>query len=126
MLRIRCYECQGKGCEKCQGAGEIPAPDLRDVLSAHLDADAEHLGHIHINTLTILTDLEQKYQTALLSKLDFESRTALDKQEKAILQQEKELQELANHISNLKAVLRACSFALDCLKLRIKVHGGQP
>ena len=145
-MLIRCYVCEGTGyqeitiynkdideeevvsekCSKCQGNMVLMIPDIHDVLEACTEQSLEQgqrlelLLGIYTRSLEVLGELERRYNRALLANLDFESRTALDKQERKILQEDARLLELSEHISHLKAVLRACSFSLEILKLNAK------
>lgn len=116
---IKCYECSGEGCSRCKD-GAIALPDLHDVRDALEEKKPDLLARIYATTLEHLTAIEAIYNKEILNGLDFESRTALDKQEKAILQQDEQLRSLSEYIAQLKAVLRASNFALDCLKLQLR------
>ncbi len=115
-MLIECFYCNGDGCTKCV-SGTLLIPDLHDVSEALSNKDTDKLAHIYIQSLRWLNDIENEYNQRLLKQLDFESRTAIDKQEKAILQSSPELQKFPHAISSLKANIRACNFALECIKL---------
>ena len=88
------------------------------VLDALRDGDCKELTKVYIYTLRRLVELEQKYALAKIQRLDFENRTALEKQEFKLLQEDEKLRELNKDIAYLKAVLKACTFALEALKLQ--------
>ncbi len=143
-MLIKCYGCNGKGafeaeqydletdttysveekCGLCKGAGEIPIPDVHDVLEAYEDKNLDQLVKVYAKSLYWLTELEGLYNKYLLPRLDFQSRSAIDKQEKALLQESQFLRKTAECITTLKATLRACSFVLDLLKLQARTSKG--
>ncbi len=120
-MLMKCYECGGEGCGRCK-EGTIVLPDLFDVRDALEEKRPDLIAQIYITILEHLTAIELIYNKQIVARLDFESRTALDKQEKAILQQDEQLTLLSEYITQLKAILRACNFTLDCLKLQLRTN----
>ncbi len=93
--------------------------DEFDVLISALEqGKPAELAKVYVHTLKKLVELERKYNLTKIQKLDFESRTALDKQELKLLQEDQSLRETQERIAHSKALLRACGFVMDALKLQ--------
>ena len=93
--------------------------DEFDVLISALEqGKPEELAKVYVNTLKNLVELERKYNLTRIQRLDFESRTALDKQELKLLQEDKSFRETSEKIAHSKALLRACGFVMDALRLQ--------
>ena len=93
--------------------------DEFDVLISALEqGKPEELAKVYVNTLKSLVELERKYNLTRIQRLDFESRTALDKQELKLLQEDKSFRETSEKIAHSKALLRACGFVMDALRLQ--------
>ena len=82
------------------------------------DNDPKELAKVYIYALSTLVELEREYNLAKIQRLDFGSRTALEKQEIKLLQEDERLRYINDQIAYFKAVLRACTFVLDVLKLQ--------
>ncbi len=88
-----------------------------EILIALEGEDAQAIARIYVETLKGLRKWEQEYLTLKLQHLDFESRQALDKQELKLIAEDEGIREYHEKIATLKAVLRACSFVMDALKV---------
>ena len=93
--------------------------DEFDVLISALEqGKPAELAKVYVNTLKNLVELERKYNLTRIQRLDFESRTALDKQELKLLQEDKSFRETSEKIAHSKALLRACGFVMEALRLQ--------
>ena len=88
------------------------------LIRALEEGDPTELAKVYVHTLKKLVELEREYNLTKIQKLDFDSRTALDKQELRLLQEDANLRETGEKIAYLKALLRACTFIMEALKLQ--------
>ncbi len=88
-----------------------------EILAALQEGDIQAIARIYVETLRGLHRWEQDYLALKLQHLDFESRQALDKQELKLIAENEGMREYHERIATLKAVLRACSFVMDALKV---------
>ncbi len=88
-----------------------------EILAALQEGDTQAIAQIYVETLEGLRQWEREYLTLKLQHLDFESRQALDKQELKLIAENERMREYHESIATLKAVLRACSFVMDALKV---------
>ena len=93
---------------------------MERLLQALSERNAEEIAQMWIQAVEELKEKEIAYNSKLLTLLNLEDRTALDKQEKKALTEDSELKQLHDEITKLKAFVKACSIAMDALKLSVR------
>ena len=84
-------------------------------------ADLFTLAELYLQATKELVAKERAYAQAKLKHLDFSSRTALDKQEFAMLQENPELRQLSEEIAELKALIKCINFCAEQIKLGLAI-----
>ena len=95
------------------------------VLDALRDGDHKELAKVYIYTLRKLVELEQKYielkrkdTLTRIQKLNSEGQSDLEECGLEFFQEDEKLRQLNKDIVYLRAGLKACTFALEALKLQ--------
>lgn len=90
---------------------------VREILEAVEEHDTQKLFRVYAEAVMSLLSLESEMLRRKLSAIDFQARTAIEKQELKLLSEDAQYREIHEKYNETRAIIRMCQFAFDVIKL---------